>query len=59
MEKLKIIVDNNGRIQIYMDGYALTGVRAIDFCWEVGEVPYHKIEFVTQATKFDRKYSMD
>lgn len=52
-------VDENGKIEIWMDGCLVKGVRAIEFCWEVGEVPYHKIEFATQAAKFERKYSQD
>jgi hypothetical protein len=59
MEKLKITVDNNGKIELHMDGCAISGVRGIEFYWEVGEPPYHKIEFVSQATKLERKYSMD
>jgi hypothetical protein len=59
MEKFKLIVDENGKIELWMDGCIIKGVRAIEFCWEVGEYPYHKIEFVTQAAKFERKYSVE
>jgi hypothetical protein len=59
MEKLKLIVDDKGKIEIYMDGFAVRGVRGIEFYWEVGEAPSHKIEFATQAAKLERKYSMD
>lgn len=59
MEKLKLIVDDKGKITLWMDGCLITGVRAIDFNWELDEIPYHKIEFATQATKFERKYSED
>lgn len=59
MEKLKVTVDENGKIEIWMDGCIVKGVRAIEFYWEVGEVPYHKIEFATQATKFERKFSVE
>lgn len=59
MEKFKLIIDDKGQIQFYMDGHLIKGVRAIDFNWEIGEIPYHKVEFATQATKFERKYSQD
>lgn len=59
MEKLKVVVDDKGKIEIFMDGCLVHGVREIDFHWEVGEYPYHRLEFITQATKLDRKYSMD
>mgnify|MGYP003581019256 CR=1 FL=1 len=59
MEKLKLIVDDNGKIEIWMDGCVVTGVRGIEFYWEVGEYPYHKLEFISQAAKFERKYSIE
>lgn len=59
MDKLKIIVDENGKILIWMDGCIVTGVREIEFYWEVGELPFHKLEFITQAAKFERKYSVE
>jgi hypothetical protein len=59
MDKFKLTVDENGVIEMWMDGCLLKGLRSIEFCWEVGEVPYHKIEFVTQAAKLERKYSND
>lgn len=59
MEKLKLIIDDEGKIVVWMDGCLLKGVRLIEFCWEVGEVPIHKLEFITQASKIERKYSSD
>jgi hypothetical protein len=59
MEKLKVIVDEKGDITIWLDGCVISGVVGIEFCWEVGEVPQHKIEFASQATKIERKYSID
>jgi hypothetical protein len=59
MEKLRISVDDKGKIEIWMDGCIVKGVRGIELYWEVGEIPYHKIEFATQAAKFDRKYSVE
>lgn len=59
MEKLKIIVDDKGKIEIYMDGFLVKGIRSIELFWEVGEIPYHKLEFATQAAKLERKYSQD
>lgn len=59
MEKLKLTVDDKGKIELWMDGCVIKGVRGIEFYWEVGEVPFHKVEFVTPAAKLDRKYSMD
>lgn len=59
MEKLKVIVDDKGKIEIWMDGCVIKGVRGIEFYWEAGEPPFHKIEFATQAAKLERKYSMD
>lgn len=59
MDKLKIIVDENGKIVLWMDGCIVTGVREIEFYWEVGETPTHKIEFVTHAAKLERNYSVE
>jgi hypothetical protein len=59
MEKFKLIVDENGKIEIWMDGCVVRGVRSIEFYWEVGEPPYHKLEFISQAARLERKYSMD
>lgn len=59
MEKLRLVVDDKGRIEVWMDGCVVKGIRAIELYWEVGEIPYHKIEFATQAAKFERKYSQD
>jgi hypothetical protein len=59
MEKLKLIVDDNNKIQLYVDGCLLGGYRALEIYWEVGEPITHKIEFITQAAKINRKYSMD
>jgi hypothetical protein len=59
MEKFKVIVDEKGAITIWLDGCVISGVVGIEFYWEVGEVPQHKIEFNSQATRIDRKYSID
>lgn len=52
MEKLRITVDDRGKVTIEMDNYELKGVKGIEFNWEVGEVASHRIEFVTQVAKF-------
>lgn len=59
MEKLKLVVDDQGKITVWMDGCLLKGVRLIELCWEIGEIPIHKLEFTTQASKIERKYSSD
>jgi hypothetical protein len=59
MEKLKLILDDKGKIELWMDGCTLDGIRSIEVFWEIGEIPYHKIEFATPATKIQRKYSAD
>lgn len=59
MEKFKVTVDDRGKIEIWMDGCVLTGVRGIEFYWEVGEAPYHKIEFISQVAKLERRFSAD
>lgn len=59
MEKLKLTIDEKGHVAIWMDGCAINGVRSVEFFWEVGEVPFHKLEFATQATKIERKYTQD
>jgi hypothetical protein len=59
MEKLKLIVDENGKIQLFVDGCLINGYRALEIVWEAGEPLSHSIEFVTQAAKIERKYSMD
>jgi len=59
MEKLKVVVDDKGKIEIWMDGFLLSGIRAIEFNWEVGEIPCHRIEFVTSVAKLERKFSQD
>jgi hypothetical protein len=59
MEKFKVIVDENGTITTWLDGCLVHGIVGIEFYWEVGEVPQHKIEFASQATRIDRKYSID
>jgi hypothetical protein len=59
MEKLKVTIDDKGKIEIWMDGCVIGGVRGIELYWEVGEAPYHKIEFISHAAKLERKYSMD
>lgn len=55
MEKFKVIVDEKGKVECWMNGHVLKGVRGIEFFWEVDEIPTHKIEFVTQAAKFEAK----
>jgi hypothetical protein len=52
MDKLQLTVDEKGKVYIEMDGYELTGVRAIEFRWEAGELPTHNIEFVTHVARF-------
>jgi hypothetical protein len=53
MEKFKVTVDEKGKVEAWMDGHILKGIRGIEFYWEVGEVPTHKVEFVTQVAKFE------
>lgn len=55
MEKLRVIVDEKGKVSIWMNGQLLSGVRGIEFYWEIDEIPTHKVEFVTQAAKFEKK----
>lgn len=55
MEKLKVTVDEKGKVAIWMNGQQLHGVRGIEFYWEIDEIPTHKVEFVTQAAKFEAK----
>ena len=59
MEKFKVSVDDKGKIEIWMDGCELKGVRGIEFYWEAGEAPWHKVEFVSQVAKIERRYSVD
>jgi hypothetical protein len=51
MDKLNISIDEKGKIEILMNGLKVYGARSIEFYWEVGEIPTHKIEFVTQAAE--------
>lgn len=53
MNKLEVTVDERGKVRIFMDHYELQGVQAIEFRWEVGEMPTHEVKFVTQQAKFD------
>jgi hypothetical protein len=57
VEKFKLTIDDKGKIDVWMDGCLIHGIRSMELFWEVGEVPYHKLEFVTQATEIKRKFS--
>lgn len=54
MEKLNLTVDEKGKIKIFMNGLEVFGVRAIEFFWEVGEAPTHKLEFITQVAEIKK-----
>lgn len=47
-EKLKIVVDENGKTKVWMDGKEVQGIKEIDFNYEVGYYPTHTIKYVTQ-----------
>lgn len=59
MEKLRISIDEKGRIELWMDGCLMTGLHSIELYWEVGEVPTHKLEFISPAAKIERIFSQD
>lgn len=59
MEKFKVTVDDKGKIEIWMDGCELKGVRGIEFFWEVGEAPFHRVEFISHVAKLERRFSSD
>lgn len=58
MEKFKVVVDEKGKVSVWMNGHLLKGVKGIEFYWEADEIPCHKIEFVTQAAKFEPKENL-
>lgn len=51
MEKLKVIIDENGKIKVFMNEKEITGFRRIQLNWEVGEIPTHEIEFVSHISE--------
>jgi hypothetical protein len=59
MEKFRLTVDDKGKIEVWMDGCVLKGIRGVELYWEAGEPFYHKVEFITHVAKFERKYSID
>lgn len=48
MEKLRIVVDDKGHCFVYMNDEEVKGIRSIEFNYDVDDVPYHKIEFISQ-----------
>lgn len=59
MDKFKVTVDANGKVEIWIDGCLITGVRAINFQWDIDSFPTYQIDFLAQVAKIDRKYSKD
>jgi hypothetical protein len=51
MEKLKIIVDDKGKVKIFMDEREVYGARRIRFEFEVGDIATHEIEFISHIAK--------
>lgn len=53
--KLEITVDENGKVAVFMNGFNVMGVRRIQFNYEVGEIPSHEIEFISQIAELAQK----
>lgn len=51
MEKLKIIVDDKGKIKVFMNEKAVQAIKRIRFDWEVGEYATHEIEFISHIAE--------
>lgn len=51
MEKLRLVVDEKGKLELHMDGKKVFGFKSLEFYWEVGDVPTHKIEYFTHVAK--------
>ncbi|WP_161809254.1 hypothetical protein [Heyndrickxia shackletonii] len=47
MDKLKIVVDENGRVIVWMNGKRQEGIYGIEFFARAGESTRHKIEYIT------------
>jgi hypothetical protein len=47
-EKLKITVDENGKTTVWMDGEIVKGIKEIEFNYEAGDYPTHRITYITQ-----------
>jgi hypothetical protein len=49
MEKLRVIIDENAKIKVFMSGKEVVGFRRIRLDWAVGELPVHEIEFISHV----------
>lgn len=51
MEKFKIVVDDKGKMDVYMDGHSVKGLVNVEFNWNTkGDMPTHKLEFLSFAS---------
>lgn len=54
MEKFKVIVDDQGKMRVYMNQIELKGVKSLEFFYEAGDAPIHKVEFYSHIAELKK-----
>lgn len=55
MEKFKIVIDENNKLHVWMQGKEVSGIRSIEFEWDIESFAIHRIEFLSHMGGIDAK----